>query len=62
MSESLQTGAGALGAATLTNTLLAPVHVVVLPYMIPAMASFFKEAQEKRDLMRSIADKFRHPK
>ena len=59
ISESLQAGAGALGAATLTNTLLTPVHVVMLPYMIPTMANLFKGVQEKRELMKNITDKFK---
>lgn len=39
ISDGMQTGAGAMGAATLTNVLLTPVHLGLLMYVVPQMVA-----------------------
>lgn len=39
ISEGIQNGAGSMGAATLTNVLLTPFHLVALTYLVPLVVN-----------------------
>ena len=49
ISEGIQNGAGSMGAATLTNVLLTPFHLVALTYLVPLVVSRVQPLSEQME-------------
>ena len=47
VSDGIQSTAGAMGAATLTNVILTPVHLSLLSFAVPMIAAKFNPMQLK---------------
>lgn len=57
ISNDLQNGAGAMGAATLTCVALTPLHLAVMPYLVPSILSYRERINENIEAARDIANK-----
>lgn len=59
ISSDLQNGAGAMGAATLTCVALTPLHLAVMPYLVPTIVSTVERFQENMEAVKDMADKMK---
>jgi hypothetical protein len=57
ISNDLQNGAGAMGAASLTCVALTPLHLGVMPYLVPGILSYKERLQENVDTAKDVIDK-----
>lgn len=59
ISNDLQNGAGAMGAASLTCVALTPLHLGVLPYVVPGILSYKERFQGNVETAKDVIDKMK---
>lgn len=57
INNDLQNGAGAMGAASLTCVALTPLHLGVMPYLVPGILSYRESFQENVNTAKDILEK-----